>query len=71
VLDPPDVIFAIEDLEKAQPLFADGPGSPRLPDPYTVHWRLPKRYLEPPTLLAILRKQLSRQPRIAETATPV
>ncbi len=58
VLDPPDVIFAIDDLEKAQPLFAEGPGSPRLPDPRTVHWRLPKRYLEPPTLLAILRKQL-------------
>jgi transcription-repair coupling factor (superfamily II helicase) len=60
VLDPPDLIFAIDDLDTAQALFANGPGSPRLPDPQTVHWRLGKRYLEPPTLLAILRKQLSR-----------
>jgi len=61
VLDPPDVIFAIDDLEKAQALFAEGPGSPRLPDPQTVHWRLPRRYLEPPTLLTILRRQLAGQ----------
>jgi transcription-repair coupling factor (superfamily II helicase) len=63
VLDPPDVIFAIEDLARAEPLFASGPGSPRVPDARTVHWRLPKRYLEPPTLLAVLRKQLSAPPR--------
>jgi transcription-repair coupling factor (superfamily II helicase) len=58
VLDPPDVIFAIEDLQTVQPLLSDGPGSPRVPDPYTIHWRLPKRYLEPKTLLAVLRRQL-------------
>jgi transcription-repair coupling factor (superfamily II helicase) len=60
VLDPPDLIFAIDDLDQVQLLFAEGPGSPRLPDPHTVHWRLGKRYLESPTLLAILRKQLRR-----------
>ncbi|MFQ5805258.1 MAG: transcription-repair coupling factor [Phycisphaerae bacterium] len=59
VLDAPDVIFAIDDLDKSQALFAVGPGSPRLPDPHTVHWRLPRRYLEPPTLLTILRRQLA------------
>ena len=59
VLDSPDVIFAIDDLGKTQALFASGPGSPRLPDPETVHWRLPKRYLEPTTLRTILRRQLS------------
>jgi transcription-repair coupling factor (superfamily II helicase) len=58
VLTPPDVVFAIEDLPTAQPLFAFGPGSPRVPDPQTVHWRLPARFLEPATLLAVLRKQL-------------
>ena len=63
VLDPPDVIFAIDDLEKTQALFAEGPGSPRLPDAHTVHWRLGKRYLEPLTLLPILRKQLGRPTR--------
>ena len=54
------MIFAIDDLEKAQRLFRDGPGSPRLPDPRTVHWRLPRRLLQPPTLLSVLRRQLSR-----------
>jgi transcription-repair coupling factor (superfamily II helicase) len=61
VLDRPDVIFAIEDLQQVQPLFAAGPGSPRVPDPQTVHWRLPKHYLEPKTLLAVLRKQLAQR----------
>ncbi|MBN2447153.1 MAG: transcription-repair coupling factor, partial [Phycisphaerae bacterium] len=61
VLKPPDLIFTVEDLRKADPLFADGPGSPRMPDPRTVHWRLPARYLEMPTMLTILRKQLGRE----------
>ena len=59
VLDEPDVIFAVDDLQKVQPLLADGPGSPRVPDPKTIHWRLPKRYLEPKTLLTVLRRQLA------------
>lgn len=59
VLDPPDVIFAIDDLDRTQPLFSSGPGSPRVPDPHTIHWRLGKRYLEPPTLLTILGRQLA------------
>jgi transcription-repair coupling factor (superfamily II helicase) len=58
VLDGPDVIFAVDDLQTVQPLFKDGPGSPRVPDPQTIHWRLPKRFLEPPLLLATLRQQL-------------
>ncbi len=69
VLDPPDVIFAIDDLQRVQPLFADGPGSPRVPDPHTIHWRLPRRYLEQPTLLTVLRKQLSRP--LPDVACPV
>ena len=59
VLDPPDVIFAVDDLDRAQTLFSEGPGSPRLPDAHTVHWRLGRRYLEAPTLLTILRRQLA------------
>ena len=61
VLDPPDVVFALDDLEQADALFADGPGSPRLPDPHTVHWRLDRRHLESPTLLTILRRQLAAE----------
>jgi hypothetical protein len=59
VLDPPDLVFTVDDLHLAQPLFATGPGSPRVPDHKTVHWRLPKRHLEMPTMLTILRKQLA------------
>jgi transcription-repair coupling factor (superfamily II helicase) len=55
----PDLIFSIEDIKRVDPLFSHGPGSPRIPDPQTVHWRLPPRFLETPTLLAILRKQLA------------
>ena len=65
VLDPPDVIFAVEDFQKARPLFETGPGSPRVPDPQTVHWRLPKRFLEMPTLLTILRRQLAGEAKEA------
>ncbi len=60
VLDEPDVVFAVDELRKVQPLLTDGTGSPRVPDPHTIHWRLPKRYLEPATLLTILRRQLAR-----------
>jgi hypothetical protein len=70
VLDGPDVIFAETDFQQVQPLFADGPGSPRVPDPQTIHWRLPKRFLEPPTLLAVLRKQLARPAAPALSAAP-
>ncbi len=62
VLDPPDVVFTVDELSRLEPLLADGPGSPRVPDARTIHWRLPKRYLEVPTLLAVLRKQLAQQP---------
>jgi len=59
ILEPPDVIFALEDFQRTRPLFESGPGSPRVADPKTIHWRLPKRLLELPTLLTILRRQLA------------
>ncbi|MBK9118877.1 MAG: transcription-repair coupling factor [Phycisphaerales bacterium] len=62
VLDPPDLIFSIDDLQKVQPLFSEGPGSPRMPDPQTIHWRLPKRLLEGNALLETLRAQLQERP---------
>jgi transcription-repair coupling factor (superfamily II helicase) len=57
-LRPPDVIFIVESLSAAEPLFADAPGSVRTPDPKTVHLRLPPSYLEPPSLVAVLRQML-------------
>ena len=54
-LQPPDVIFGVDRLPAVEPLFLDAPGTVRMPDPKTVHLRLPANYLEPPTLLAVLR----------------
>ncbi len=62
VLKPPDLVFAINDLQRVRALFAQGPGSPRVPDGNTIHWRLGARYLEPATMLAVLRKQLAAAP---------
>ena len=59
-LRPPDVVFAIEHLAAAQPLFDDAPGTVRLPDPKTVHLRLPPAYLEPRTLVPVLRRMLRK-----------
>ena len=57
-LRPPDVIFLVEHLPSAEPLFADAPGTVRMPDAQTVHLRLPPNYLEPSTLVPILRRML-------------
>jgi len=62
ILQPPDLIFSVDDFQRVQPLFQTGPGSPRLPDPGTIHWRLPKRLLQMPTLLSVLRNQLASVP---------
>ncbi|MHC4608869.1 MAG: TRCF domain-containing protein, partial [Planctomycetota bacterium] len=59
VLHGPDVIFTVKDHQQLEPVFAGAPGTARMPDAKTVHWRLPPSYLEPPTLLAVLRKRLS------------
>ncbi|MDX2198273.1 MAG: transcription-repair coupling factor [Phycisphaerae bacterium] len=58
VVEPPDVIFAIDDLSKVQELFSSGPGSPRMPDAKTIHWRLPAKLLEAERLVEVLKKQL-------------
>ncbi|GMU82670.1 MAG: transcription-repair-coupling factor [Planctomycetota bacterium] len=58
VLKPPDVVFSVDNLSVAESLFSTGPGSPRLPDAHTIHWRLPKRLLEPERLLETLLEQL-------------
>ena len=57
---PPDVIFVVENFAAAEPLFVDAPGTVRVPDPRTVHLRLPPSYRKPPTLVAVLRQMLVR-----------
>ncbi len=64
-LQPPDTIFTIKHLPTADALFADAPGTVRMPDPKTIHLRLPPNYLEPQTLLAVLRHMLAKtKPRV-------
>lgn len=62
VLKPPDVIFSVDELKRAEPIFSGPVGSPRMPDPQTIHWRLPPAYLELQTLLNVLRKRLADPP---------
>ena len=59
VLHRPDVVLTVEDHRQLEPVFTGAPGTARMPDAKTVHWRLPPAYLETPTLLAVLRKHLS------------
>ncbi len=60
ILTPPDVIFSLSDPKKAGPAFTNAAGTVRLPDARTAYWRPPSAYLEMPTLLTILHKQLQR-----------
>ena len=59
-LRPPDVVFSLESLAAAEALFHEAPGSVRMPDPTTVHLRLPPNYLEPTSLLPVLRHMFKR-----------
>ncbi|MFQ5413060.1 MAG: transcription-repair coupling factor [Phycisphaerae bacterium] len=63
---PPDVIFNVESFAQARPALADAPGTVRRPDATTVHMRPPPNYLEPNTLLNVLRHMFARATR-AET----
>ena len=68
-LRPPDVIFTIDDLPAAEPLFVDAPGSVRIPDAKTIHLRMPPNYLEPATLVTMLRRMFVRAESRAEATT--
>ncbi len=67
VADEPDLIFSVRDLAVAQAAFADAPGTVRMPDPKTIYVRLRSSYFEGQTLLACLRKMLSKTPAPVET----
>ncbi len=58
ILMPPDVIFSVSDPVKVDSALKDLPGSVRLVDDHTAHWRPPARYLEKPSLLNVLRRRL-------------
>jgi transcription-repair coupling factor (superfamily II helicase) len=60
LLHGPDVIFKFPDGAPSADLFARAPGRVAIPDPATVHLRMEKSYLEPATLIAVLRKLLKK-----------
>jgi len=74
----PDVVFTIEDLSKLGPLMGRGVmgtggqsvGSVRIADERTVHLRLPPPYLEPETLIRVLRTLLNPNAPKPEPAKP-
>lgn len=69
VREPPDVIFRFEKMTAAQPFFQSLTGTVRMPDASTAHWRPPPRYLEPGTLVSVLRNALARARQEATAAT--
>ena len=60
ILMGPDVVFAIADLQALGGLFDGAPGTVRMPDDRTVHWRLPPDDREMPALIRILLSRLRR-----------
>ncbi|MBI9015846.1 MAG: transcription-repair coupling factor [Phycisphaerae bacterium] len=57
----PDLIFELEKGARFEDIFANSPGSVRVPDKHTVHVRLGKRYFETTsTLMATLRNMLKK-----------
>src|SRR5205823_7630787 len=51
----PDVVLTVEDAGKAQRALAGAPGTLRVIDEKTVYLRMPPTFLEPETLLVVLR----------------
>jgi len=66
ILHKPDIIITPKDMQLAEQVFAGAPGLVRLVDGEQIYWRLPPNYLEPDSLLVILRRILLRaaQPAI-------
>jgi transcription-repair coupling factor (superfamily II helicase) len=60
LLQKPDLIFKFADGGAAADLFTRAPRRLAIPDPATVHLRMEKSYLEPATLIAVLRKLLKK-----------
>ncbi len=57
-LDGPDVIFRTPKPRQLEPVLGVAVGRVSVIDETTVYWRPPANYLEPATLLAVLRKLL-------------
>ena len=53
---------------KAKRLFANTKGSVRIPDPKTIHLRLPEPYFEPQTLLRFMKKMFADREQVIHAA---
>ena len=53
-----DIVFTVREPTAAKHVFDGASGTVRIPDNHTVHWRLSPPYLQMPTLLRIVLKQL-------------
>jgi transcription-repair coupling factor (superfamily II helicase) len=69
ILREPDVVFTVDSMGAVDALFAEAPGSARMPDAQTIHLRLSPAYLEPQTLTAILRKLMSHPTPVPEATS--
>ncbi len=67
-LEGSDLIFTTASPKRTGQTLADAPGRVTIIDDHTVYFRPPPKYLEPPTLLAILRKLLTPRTSPAPTA---
>ncbi len=57
---PPDVVLTVRDAAAAQKGLANAPGTLRVVDDKTVYFRPPPTYLEPDTLLLVLRNLMTQ-----------
>lgn len=58
----PDLIFQFDgEIKKLEALFTNASGRASLPDPNTLHWRLPEHYFFGDSLLPILRNLFRRE----------
>ncbi|MBT3199022.1 MAG: transcription-repair coupling factor [Phycisphaerales bacterium] len=53
-----DLVFTVRNMSAAERIFDRASGSVRMPDNNTVHWRLRAPYLQMPTLMRVILKQL-------------
>jgi transcription-repair coupling factor (superfamily II helicase) len=53
----PDIVFTVSDFARARHIWEDAPGTARLPDSETVHWRLPRAYREMPSMVIVMLKR--------------
>ena len=55
----PDVVLTVEDASKAQTALTGAPGTLRVIDEKTVYLRMPPTYMQPETMLMVLRNLLA------------